>query len=735
MDKPVLQLEGLSKFYTSAQNVVVGLNNVNLSFHRGEFVAITGESGSGKSTLAHVVGGILPYEGGELYFDGKPTSHFDGKDWEHYRRDNISFISQSYGILLSATVLENVVSALRLTGMEKKDAVAEAEVILKKVELWQLRRRRAAKLSSGQKQRLSIARALAKPAPILIADEPTGNLDPENSAKVISLLQDAARDRLVLLITHDFQEAEGCATRRISLQDGRIVMDAALQIAAEPAPLPKRTPAKKKPLSLYVSRLQLAGRPVWSSLVLLFFTLTAFAVFAFLGTFIVALDDTGTRRYDDSAFRNGDPNRIVVQKIDGAPMTQEDYDALLRVEYVSALDKHSFLQDINCLYIKDEHYRSAYTLVNVGSGADPVYIEKVELEPLDMKVFAQSIPLLPEGQPFLTAGRLPENAEEVVIAGEESRIGETFTVFLLDEPHWALNTFVSYDVTVVGVTAYGEGIYLHDDIGRVFSHCNDWGNRQLMLMPSSQVAEGKLQLSAALSLPFPVTEFKQRVELLDGGSMILQGEAFHTMTNPLSVLINPADFNKVVPAEGGMQVSLTISNYAYTSRVLKAVQDLGYIAVSPYQMGATIPILELVNQRTQTLVVCAAALAMVVLLQVIVLRALFGSEIENFRLLANIGLSCTTAKASIFWQILLFTLLGQGLGFAALWYCNDLGVERIVSIIRYLPTELMALLSAVHLLAAVIAALWIARTVQKRVYPLFANHSDLAVEEEEEVAK
>jgi ABC-type glutathione transport system ATPase component len=176
--------------------------------------------------------------------------------------------------------------------MEKQDAHREAKTILEKVELWELRSRRAAKLSSGQKQRLSIARALAKPAPILIADEPTGNLDPENSAKVISLLAEAAKDRLVLLITHDFSEAEDYVTRRISLQDGRIIMDAALRPTAEPAEQPAPTPKKKQALSLYAARLQLTGRPVWCSVVLTLLALTAFAVFAFLGTFIVALDDT-----------------------------------------------------------------------------------------------------------------------------------------------------------------------------------------------------------------------------------------------------------------------------------------------------------------------------------------------------------------------------------------------------------------------------------------------------------
>lgn len=193
MAEELLRLEGVSKYYTSVQSVVMGLNNISLTSHRGEFVAITGESGGGKSTLAHVMSGILPYESGEMFLRGKPTSHYDSMDYERYRRDHISFISQNYGILPGCTVLENVVSALRLSGVGKASAIEKAESILQEVELWELRSRRAAKLSSGQKQRLAIARALAKPAAILIADEPTGNLDPENSAKIIDLLAKARR--------------------------------------------------------------------------------------------------------------------------------------------------------------------------------------------------------------------------------------------------------------------------------------------------------------------------------------------------------------------------------------------------------------------------------------------------------------------------------------------------------------------------------------------------------------
>lgn len=274
MNREVLTLKKVCKYYTGGQNVVMGLNNIDLSFRAGEFVAVTGESGSGKSTLAHVISGIVPYESGELLLHGKPTSHYDSSDWERHRRENISFISQNYGILPGSTVLENVVSALRIVGMEKTDAEGKARELLELVELWELRNQRAAKLSSGQKQRLAIARALAKPAPILVADEPTGNLDPENSAKVISLLAKAAAERLVILITHDFHEVKDHATRHIHLQDGRVTMDALLREAPVQQPRQERTIGKKKPLSPYIAALQIKGRPVWAVLVLLFFAMT-----------------------------------------------------------------------------------------------------------------------------------------------------------------------------------------------------------------------------------------------------------------------------------------------------------------------------------------------------------------------------------------------------------------------------------------------------------------------------
>ena len=474
MAQELLTLQNLAKYYTSAQSVVVGLNPTNLTFCRGEFVAITGESGSGKSTLAHVLGGILPYEGGELLFKGKPTSHYDSSDWERYRRDCVSFISQNYGILPGSSVIDNVTCALRLVGVDKAAAQEKAEEILKRVELWDLRHRRAAKLSSGQKQRLSIARALAKPAPVLIADEPTGNLDAENSAMVIALLSEAAKDRLVILITHEFSEAADSVTRHIELHDGRVTMDVKLRDVPElPAPAPQKAKGEgKKGLSWFVARFQIKARPVWSALMLCLFAAAVFAMFAVTGTFISNLDDTFTYNYDNSAFRNGDQRRIVVSGPGGGEFSAEDMDKLLGVRYVESVEEYGYVTDIQYAYREGVDYEVTRVLTNTGTGLDPnaKAIESYSVRRTQGYMpFMRTVPALPDGAEFLTAGRLPENLYEVVAVGGEDLLGQTMTVLIQDQKNWGTDDLFHMEVTVVGVTNYGEHLYFHEDLGRILT--------------------------------------------------------------------------------------------------------------------------------------------------------------------------------------------------------------------------------------------------------------------------
>ena len=779
MAQPILTLQELSKYYVNGRNVVAGLNRVSLSFEQGEFVAITGESGSGKSTLAHILGGILPYEDGELFIEGKPTSHFDGGDWERYRAESVGFISQSYGILPGATVLENVVSALRLTGMEKDQALSEAEKILEEVELLPMKNRRSAKLSSGQKQRLSIARALAKPSKVLIADEPTGNLDPENSDKVIRLLARAARERLVILITHEFDECRDYVTRHISLQDGKLIADARLRSAPE---IPESAPRQRsgKDLSLPVAWLQTKSRPMWAAVVLLFLTLTAFAVFAFLGSFIVALDDTSTRIYDSNAFLNGAPERIVAVRGDLANMTQEDYDKILSIKYVEQIEKFGYIADIYCAWEQDRDYVVNSVQNNMGTGRRPEYVYTDVIEITTTDRFMQTVPLFADDTEFLTAGRLPERYDEIVAVGGEDLLGQTITVYLQDDVTWSTG-YLQVDATVVGVTDQGEGLYFHDELAQaitasylgaeytcipmyrevpsalVYKNLRDtWSiyrygpNCPPFRMDSSpapgstmkQLGDDETYISFATYLEqlllYPTADYSA---LYKSGLTTPEGEfriaGVHDSTLENALGVSPDAFRRIMAEQNvanGNQVSITVSDYAYTDRVLADLEEAGYIALSPYVLGSAQIDEDLAAQRSQTLYICIGALVAILALQIIVLRALFHMETESFRILSDMGLTCRTAQKSIFWQMLLFTLAGQLVSIGAILLCSSSGIPQISNVTKYLYGIWWIVISLVHLLSTALAAWVIARGLKKRVYPRTAGYVDLVIDDEEVTA-
>ena len=202
-----LQLKNIGKIYVSEGTVAVGIRNVNLSFERGEFVAITGASGSGKSTLLNVISGMDTYEEGELLIEGKPTSHYIQSDWEEYREKYISFIFQDYNIIDSFTVLQNVELALMdiRNPLERKRRAIE---LLRRVGLESHLKQKGSRLSGGQKQRCVIARALAKDSPIILADEPTGNLDAQSSKEIVELLKEVSKDKLLIVVTHNYDEVK-----------------------------------------------------------------------------------------------------------------------------------------------------------------------------------------------------------------------------------------------------------------------------------------------------------------------------------------------------------------------------------------------------------------------------------------------------------------------------------------------------------------------------------------------
>lgn len=752
MSHPLLRLEGLSKYYSSGDNVVMALSDVSLSLSRGEFVVITGASGSGKTSLASVLGGILPFESGELYFKGRPCSHFDSADRELWRRDRISYISQSYGILPGCSVEENVACALRMTGAEPAFARERSGEILRSLGLWDMRRRPAGKLSSGQKQRLAIARALAKPADILIADEPTGNLDPENSIRVMELLAQASRQRLVILISHDFAEAESFATRHIALKDGRVVLDAALSPAPEADPAPETPKAGKSSLSAYAARMQISGRPVWSALILLFFALSAFGVFTFLGSFIISLDDTSTRIYDDSAFRNGQRERIVVMRQDYQPLSDEDMQALLSLEYTESLERWGFLCDINYAWREGVDFDYAYAVQSQGDKHDMVKFISSTVKMRSSAPFMRSVPLLPRGSGFLSGGRLPENAYEVVASGDASLLGSRISIYLNDGKNWSSSVKIPLEAEIVGVTDMGGGLYFHEDLGRAFNDYYTHQDASALMLYDKDLPDDAIRLSADMfvramryeNYSFELYDFSRPITAEDGSQswetyevkLICEengnkdlGDSVHGSYLSGYMLLSPANFEKSVPDTHCEQASLYISDYAYTDRALELLRDMGYIALSPFREGSTAVSESLAQQREQSLSLFALALAAVLLLQYLVLRALFSAQNPIFVLLSNMGLVCRHARRSIFLQTLLFTAAAQLLAFGALCLCREAGLERIVALWRYLPPIYMLLLSGLHLAASLLSAAGIARAMQRQVFPDSRRDSDLDMEE------
>ena len=221
----MLQIQHICKEYRTGNLVQKALDDVSLNLRDNEFVAILGPSGSGKTTLLNIIGGLDRYDSGDLIINGISTKKYKDRDWDSYRNHTIGFVFQSYNLIPHQTVLSNVELALTISGIGKEERRKRAIDALKKVGLGEQLHKRPSQMSGGQMQRVAIARALVNDPDILLADEPTGALDSDTSIQVMDLLKEVAKDRLVVMVTHNPELAEEYATRIVNLRDGKIRSD------------------------------------------------------------------------------------------------------------------------------------------------------------------------------------------------------------------------------------------------------------------------------------------------------------------------------------------------------------------------------------------------------------------------------------------------------------------------------------------------------------------------------
>ena len=445
----MLKLENVSKIYYTNGIVATGISKVNLELNIGEFVVITGESGSGKSTLLNVISGIDSYEEGEMYINGKETSHYTEKDFEEYRKKYIANIFQSFNLINSYTVYQNVELVLLLNGYKRRQIKKKVLDIIDKVGLTKFKNTKVSKLSGGQKQRVAIARAIVKDTPIIVADEPTGNLDTKSAYEIIELLKNVAKDKLVVIVTHNIEQVEKYATRIIKMHDGRMIQNTEIKNINEDS---KITQASEKNITI-PNQYRLGIRNtfnIFSKFILLFIVFTFMSV-AFLSeysAFKLVEHSTEESSGYSANLRDISKERILINKQNREPFTEDDYNKIKQLSNIYYIVEDDISLDTEFILRND-------TLNTYG------YIK-------DINNFKGNLDI----------GRMPENDDEIILKANK----DDYTITqMLDE---TLNSEFSLQksyregdtirtVKIVGIqynennTIYDRTFYVSNEVKKV----------------------------------------------------------------------------------------------------------------------------------------------------------------------------------------------------------------------------------------------------------------------------
>ena len=443
----------------------------------GEFIAITGESGSGKSTLLNVISGLDTYEEGEMYVNGEETSHYNEEDYEEYRKKYIGNVFQSFNLVNSYTVYQNVELVLLINGETRKSVKHKVIDILKKVDLYKYRHTKVSKLSGGMKQRVAIARCLAKDAPIIIADEPTGNLDSKNAKSVLKLLYEISKYKLVIVVTHNFEQISDYATRRITMHDGSVIEDMKLKDKNEV----KEVNTSKFKKTKVISNLRLGIRNTFN-IVPKFLLLTfvyLFVLISIVGVYSAFLELESTNNTYNSFFNETDANkRVIVKKKDNSSFTNEEINKLKSISNVEKVITNDYVYDYNMSLID---------------------YENIFLDSNFMK--------LEEFKGKLKYGRMPLNDNEIIVSGSKDNY------YIEDMGSELINKEVSINsgsdeikVKIVGVSVFDKynwmvTSYVSDKIYNYVENKVEqvYGTTKVFISDSSQIVDPNIKISNILS--------------------------------------------------------------------------------------------------------------------------------------------------------------------------------------------------------------------------------------------
>ena len=583
----MLELKNVSKYYYSKGMVSSGFNKVSLKFDLGEFVAITGESGSGKSTLLNVISGLDSYEEGEMYINGEETSHYTEKDYEEYRRKYIGNIFQNFNLVNSYTVYQNVELVLLLNGSKKKDIKNKVNEVLKQVDLYKYRNKKVSRLSGGQKQRVAIARALSSDTPIILADEPTGNLDKKSSSSVLELLHKLSKDKLVIVVTHNYDQISEYVTRKITMHDGRVLEDKIIKDYEKVNEIKERSYSNIK----WYNKLRLGIRNSFNILskfllitsVYLFMAFSIFFSYASYSQSDYNEDLSGANMY----FQNVGDKRIVIKKYDKTAFTDSDYEKINSLDNIDLVVKNDLSLDVG-ISIESENYYLYGFVHNISE------IKKVDV------------------------GRMPINDDEIVVVinkddyyGADSYLDKIFNIFELQDVY----NNKKYNVIVAGViysNDWQNSFYVSDkvynQITKKFNQNNTiikynfydmknesyLGNIYNEILPSNNVKTGNIVIPDDWSYLCKNMKCKNKKVNVEIENIYIKNNISFNVSNTYTkktfvkltgynydkyngaVFINTDDYNNLYDNKSNYQSSVFIKDEQLSKNTIQELEDLGY---------------------------------------------------------------------------------------------------------------------------------------------------------------
>ncbi len=762
----MIKLKEITKYYYGDSNVTLGLKSINLEFKKGEFIAITGQSGSGKSTLSNVISGMDSYEEGELYFKGLETSYYDEYDWEKYRKNKISFIYQSYNLIDSYTALENVESVIMICENEenkytRKQRRQKAMAALKKVGLEKQAHNKASHMSSGQKQRLGIARALAKDTDVIIADEPTGNLDVENGKAVMAILHQLAQEgKLVIVVTHNYELAEEYATRKIRLYDGEVVEDIKLDeelykdndfqsdFDANEVEDDKE-PKKIFHISRKFVSMNRKAQPHRSFFVGIFLLMAAVATIIFYGYFISNIDDTKTKTVSEDVFNNVDDTRLIVRRSDKKPIEESDYETLKSITNVVQVEKYDLANDNFFFYKVNTDYTKDY------KSTDKLKYTIVKLEKYNN--FIKSSSCLDESD--LLAGKMPSNVKEVVLYGDEDLVGEEVEIYLKSDS-WKAKYYTGGKYIVSGVLKEEtDQIYFNESLALEYSY--NWDDYETKLKYTLQdvnvhddknikdtvidkdkdkdvhitigadLADDEIRLSNDIIQN--LNEEGKRSGTVIAFSYILEDATLSLSTGENEtkdfnfkivkdginaseriVEVSEKAFFEILGVQESIQMSVYIKDYAYTDSAISEISDAGYEVISALRVSATDYDPDLVGKRLQALLISVAGIIVLFVLEILVIYSLMKLKRADFIILKSLGMKRKMVSQMNYYDLITMTVFMDIIAIIIAIICEMQKVPLITTFMKYFGLGDYLFIIAISILMAVITAFFFNQYMKKR---------------------